>query len=432
MEEEKYHVLVVGSGQCGGRITATFDKKPRFLKSRREDYYPISCFVFDTDLAIKGELIEKRGFKPDNILILRSARAEDIVNFILGGAKEEGKLGNGETLQHLKAGGIGGLPLLGRIAAKINFVDHKGETAASLLPQLKPSKTLLTVNSLTGGTGTGFSPFVIDFLWDIVRGVVCVLNLTVIPADLDEVYPNSIVSSLHHMLNVEAVDGIILIDNAKRKKFGCNDLDEYNSKIHEILSPILLSPVEKHETSGFGSSLDSADLGRWTRTHLGFGTSDICALGYSSGRPGIFQKREDFLKNLADSAMESTTVDCKPKASKSGVAVLSASPEFYKKFLKKDADCYDWLVKYLREKLKTGRFKLSFLQFEDMKEVYLSILMSGVHSPRIVEICEKAGFDMIGAGSIGEKIRRFNEEEVDRMVKEEMRRQVLRRIGVEK
>ncbi len=67
-----------------------------------------------------------------------------------------------------------------------------------------------------------------------------------------------------------------------------------------------------------------------------------------------------------------------------------------------------------------------------MKEVYLSILMSGVHSPRIVEICEKAGFDMIGAGSIGEKIRRFNEEEVDRMVKEEMRRQVLRRIGVEK
>ena len=427
MEEEKYSALVVGSGQCGGRIAATFNKKPNFMKTRREDYYPISCFVFDTDPSIKDELTEKMGFSLDNIFILSSASEEEIVEFILGKKVEEEKEGIiPGTVKRIKQAGIGGMPFLGRIAAKKHFVEDKKKTAEPLLLKLKPSKTLLTVNSLTGGTGTGFSPFVIDFLGDPkgpVRGLVSILNLSIIPADLDEIYPNSIVSTLHYMLNVKAVDGIILMDNKKMRDFGCKNIYEYNDKIHEIFSPILLSPVAKHQASDFGASLDHADLKRWTRPHLGFGKSDLCALGYSSGRPGILQKREDFLTNLADSAIESTTIDCEPKSS-SGVAVLSASPEFYKKFLRRDAGYYDSLVEHLRGKLGTKRLKLSFLQFDDMKKVYLTVLMSGVYSPRIKDVCERGGFELSGSGSVGEKIRGLDEEEVDRMVKEEIRKNI--------
>lgn len=439
MDEEKYSALVIGCGQCGARIAATFDKKPRFLRSRREDYYPISCFVFDTDPEIKNDLTENWSFvSKDNIMILPSASEKDVESSIL--VEEEKKEKVVEILSRLGKVGIGGLPFLGRIAAKKNFVDKREELWRSLDTKLKPSKTLLTINSSTGGTGTGFSPFVIDFL-NSVRELFFVLNLSIIPADLDEAYPNSIISSLHHLLKVDAVDGIVLMDNAKMREFGCKNFYDYNDKIHEILSPILLSPLGKHAASCFGASLDPADLKRWTRIDRGFGDSDICALGYSSGRPSIFQrifknrqKREEFLSSLADKAIKSTTIDCDPKTSKSGVAVLSAPPEFYKKFLNEDAHYYDWLVKYLREKLNNDRLKLSFLQFEYMEKVYLSILMSGVYSPRIAEICEMGGFDMVGrAGrSIGEKIRRFDEEEVDRRVKEEIRKSVMKKIGKEK
>jgi len=199
-----------------------------------------------------------------------------------------------------------------------------------------------------------------------------------------------------------------------------------------MLSPILLSPMGRYAAAGFGSSIDPADLKNWTRTHLGFGTSDICALGFSSMKGSIFhyfQDRKKFLQKLADKAIKLTTIDCKPETSKSGVAVLSSSSKFYRKFLRNDAGYYDWLVEYLRKKL-SRRLKLSFLEFEDMKEVYLSILMSGVHSPIIEAICEKAGFEMTGEGSLGEKIRRFNDEKVDKSVKEEIKKGIEERIKI--
>ena len=76
--------LVVGCGECGSRIAATFDKMPSFLKHRAWHLYPFRCAAIDTDRAILTSLPKDWNWRePLDIHIIPLAPPETVVQRVL-------------------------------------------------------------------------------------------------------------------------------------------------------------------------------------------------------------------------------------------------------------------------------------------------------------------------------------------------------------
>jgi len=184
----------------------------------REEFYPVRAAAFDTDEGIRQELELNWGWLPKNeVVILSGVRDEDlnaIIENILPGKA-------GET-ERWFGRGIGGLPFLGRYAARTALEsDSYGEKSA--ITEGLQSKgfgaggILLTINSLTGGTGSGFAGPVTKYLVNDVMGgsARVVLNLSIIPSgkDVDQIHPRNILAGLYYLLMSNLPDGIIIADN---------------------------------------------------------------------------------------------------------------------------------------------------------------------------------------------------------------------------
>jgi hypothetical protein len=458
--EDRWKVLVVGQGLCGAKISAAFSDPPSFLPVVTEDLYPMRSYVFDTDGAIKTMLVQQAGWHPDwadqRCFIVPSLSEEEVFGLFFADMASSER----DPLLRLFGGaGIGGHPVLGRESAKKYLADTifgwkpvRDKLDADLSPRGYGAGGLLTINSLTGGTGSGFVPLITEVMSrEVMTNPRLVLNLSIIP-DADQMstqYPLSILCTLHYLMKSPVLAGTFLVDNGSmRRNFSCRNLDETNQAIREILAPMLLAPLGSYDAPGFGMHLDGANFRLWLKRN--FLLPDLCALGSATSPvPGRFSHQHPgaYLDDLLSRALRQTTVDIDTEALRpyAAVGVLSGPPEFYRSFLRKDSKYYGHLHSRLGgcvaptqmpgEVRPEGKRTLAFLEFEGMNQVRLSVALAGVLPWRLISegkgksretrgILEQAlgtDIDLHEDQTLADWLRALNSEQIEELFKNEVR-----------
>jgi len=107
---------------------------------------------------------------------------------------------------------------------------------------------------------------------------------------------------------------------------------------------------------------------------------------------------------------------------KGAIGVLSGPPYFFNKILEGVEGYYSDMEAYIKRRVSPN-FQLAFLQFPDMKQVRLSLILSGITSPKLEQIyqevvpSEKQQRD----GSLMERIRHLGQETVEEIMIKEIR-----------
>jgi hypothetical protein len=308
------------------------------------------------------------------------------------------------------------------------------------------------INSLTGGTGSGFVPLMTEKVSrEVMTNPRLVLNLSIIPdaKEMSTQYPLSILCSLHYLMKSQVLAGVFLVDNGSmRENFHCRNLDQTNQAIREILAPMLLAPLGSYDAPGFGMHLDGANFRLWLKHN--FLLPDLCALASATSPvPGRFGRRhpEEYLDDLVLRAKGQTTVDIDMQALRpyAAVGVLSGPPEFYRSFLRNESKYYGHLHSRLGELVRPtqvpgeprpeGKRTLAFLEFDGMNQVRLSVALAGVLPWRLISegkgksretrgILEQALDTDIDLGedqTLADWLRALNSEQIEELFKNEVR-----------
>lgn len=423
---ETTKIRIIGLGECGSKIAGTFMlEKPYYVPSRREEMYPIKSVAFDTDNGIREVLTKNLQWqRQETIMILPMPNAHDLTERIMQGRDYSDLERSRAGLFNREQGGVGGQPFLGRLAAEStllgegSFFQIKQDIQNVLIAEDFTKGILMTCNSLTGGTGTGFSPIATRFLRDTVGFAAdLTLNLSILPSEAEtdeQSYPRSIFATLHTLLTSEIemggiVDSVIIADNDALARIHPPNqrvtMRIFNQMLRDMLVPILLAPIGRYNAPDFTSSLDAADFRRWIRGRAGFDHPEISVLGsdtmpvksFLSGRFASSKSRSrkitQALERLADGAKSRFLIGKEqedPKPQVGGIAVLFGPPSFFRQLDIRDVD---HLTEYLRDILGIRRFRTpACLEFtaEGFNDVGLSLLVSGISSSRLEQLCEDA------------------------------------------
>ncbi len=441
-------ICVVGCGECGSRIAAYFDKMPSFLQHRAWHLYPVRCAAIDTDSSIPISLPKPpwNWSEVEDIHIIRSATPEVVYQRVLKKSAE----GAYEALLERAQSGAGGFPYIGTITAEEYLLKDTpvGKDLEKRLVDRGFTKgALLVVNSLTGGTGTGFAPAIPEFFANFHYPRI-ILNLSIVPQitllqKRKQTFPASIIYGLFKLSQSKRVDAVILADNdILSRDYSCKGNPEYNSLLHEILSSILLAPTGEYGCPSFRSTLDFADIQRTLRPLRGLGLPELCTLSTAvkklprgislrfmspKSRPLYINK---LLRNLVDSAISKTTVGQIDTNVKGAVGVLSGPPHFFDQILEGYEEYFYNLEAYAKEKLTTN-LALAFLQFPEMKEVRLSLILSGITSPKLEDIYKEVvpPAEQKQTGTLMDRIRQLNPQTVEDLMIKEIREQLTKEIA---
>ena len=446
---------VVGCGQCGSRIAAYFDKTPFFLARRAWHLYPVRCFSLDTDPGLAISLTKPPWNWHDiqNIRTIPLVPSETMVQRIF---KKEPPKGNLDNL-YRRPSGAGQFPYAGSLVAQEYLLKETeiSEDLQRLLVEKEFTRgALLITNSLTGGTGTGFAPVMPEFFSKIFSQPRITLNLSIVPEiTLLErktgIFPANIVYGLFQLSQSKKVDAVILADNETLScDYGCGGYKDYNSLLHEIMASILLAPLHEYDCPNFGKTLDFADMQRVLRPPRGFGLPELCALSYVSkrlpcllclrlrSRTGKAHYVTEWLKSLVNSIVHKYTGDIKTTVGRvkapvqSAVCVLSGPPRFFTRFLENSNEYYYNLEQYGKEMISSD-FRLAFLQFPEMKRVSLSLLLSGITSPKLETIYRQVipPQEQKDEGTLMERIRQLSPETVEDLMLKEVRMELSKELN---
>ena len=414
-------IKIVGNGQCGSQIAATCLLRPDYLPAGRQNSYPVKAAAFDTHEAMRNILSDHWGWTtdPGNVFIIPMPSPETIASRIKGGipATDIRYVLFAQELQ----GGTGGIPFLGRLAAEATLLaddppvdepfDLRGVIIKNLRDEDFTSGILLTCNSLTDGTGAGFSPVAARFLREKVGfNASLTFNLSVMPAERESetIYPCSILYNLHDTLTGGFVDNVIVADNdvlASRYTSGRINYRVMNEALRDMLMPVLLAPLGKYGVPYLTSGLDESDIKRWLG-RVSDGSPEIAALScgvmpLKSFLPTRFtsaKKRrgrvEVALQALAEQAAANVTFGDGPLRSEvGGIGVLFGPPALFEKALEMDFGYVDLLTSHLGEVLGNNRIRTvecMSLDTDGLDRVGLILLVSGVSPPKLVAICREA------------------------------------------
>ena len=434
-----WQVRVIGCGECGAKIAAMFDKKPSFLPRRTEDLYPVRCAIIDTDGSVVDVVSRKEwGWNSfEDIHILPVAPSSILTDRILHQHIDDTSRKK-MTDRFESSTGIGGYPFLGRVSAEEVLLKETSER--KLLKETMVTRGfigggLLTINSLSGGTGTGFSQVVSHFLVSDFFKARMNINLSIIPegARLPQAYPRTMLYCLYHLLCDDSIDGIVLADNdVLRRNYNCKGNYEYNSLLHEVISPIFLAPSGRFSVQNFGSVLDGADIRRSLRPKIAIDQPELCSIGFATKKMPSSTKFklqsnqqrkvliEKYLEDLVKEACATTTTGEKANAA-SGLAIICGPPKFYKDILDNNTGYYTYLWETLIRRI-SPQFRLAALEFESMKTVYLIIFLSGTSSAKLTRMFSEVLIPYGGLpleATLGDSIRQLDSQVIeDLMVKE--------------
>lgn len=260
-------LVVVGLGQCGGRIADEFARLNRKASGQRGIEIVTGAFAVNTDVT---DLSGLNRIKPDyehRILI-----------------------GSGKTLGH----GVGKINELGAEVAKEDA--DKVIDAIRRTKRLHEADAFLLIAGAAGGTGSGAIPVMTQYIKQhfIDKPV---YNIAILPFQHEEQTEERTIYNTATCLksSYSVADAVFLIDNQRyigKDNISINDLSEINTLIVEPFYNLLCAGEEKKQKYIGAKVLDAGDiiqtLAGWTI--IGYSSSNLSFLKY------IFEQTRDFRK----------------------------------------------------------------------------------------------------------------------------------------
>jgi cell division GTPase FtsZ len=297
-------LVVIGLGQCGGRIADEFARLNRKAASQRGIEIVIGAYAVNTDIA---DLSGLSRIKPDYEH-----------RILIGGRKTGGH-------------GVGKINELGAEVAK--------EDADKVIDAIRSTKRLgeadafLLIAGAAGGTGSGAIPIMTQFIKErfIDKPV---YNLAVLPFEHEEETEERTVYNAATCLKSSylVADAIIVVDNQRyiRKDTSLlNNLSKINAIIAEPFYNILCAGEEKKNKYIGAKVLDAGDI---IQTLVGW-TSIGHSKSYLSFLKFLFERTRDFRKKVdetqkgiqaMDEAISSLSVHGNPADSRRALYLVAA------------------------------------------------------------------------------------------------------------
>jgi len=296
-------LLVIGLGQCGGRVADEFAQLGIRARLDRGIDIITGAFAVNTDVADLSGLTTIRSDYQHRVLI--------------GGQRTGGR-------------GVGKINELGAQIARED--GDKIVDAMRTAPRLAETDAILLIASAAGGTGSGAIATVTQRLKE--RYIEKPLyNLIVLPfRHEEEVEGRTIFNSATCLKSVYlAADAVILVDNeryvSKTTSIRSN-LAKINALIAEPFYNVLCAGEEKKPQYIGSRILDGGDiiqtLAGWT------------VIGYSQSRKARIKNPFDFREKMTESqrgvqvmnnALAELSLNCDPKDAGRGLYLISASPK---------------------------------------------------------------------------------------------------------
>jgi len=297
-------LVVIGFGQCGGRIADQFARLNRRARSRRGIEITPGVFAINTDVA---DLSGLSFIKPDyrhRILI-----------------------GRRKTSGH----GVGKINELGAEVAKED--GDKVIDAIRGTKRLYESDAFLLIASAAGGTGSGSIPIMTQYLKERYMDKP-IYNLIILPFEHEEATEErTVYNSALCLKSVSSVaDTVILVDNQRyiRKDFSLrNNLSKINELIVEPFYNLLCAGEEKKTKYIGAKTLDAGDIIQtlvgWTA--IGSGRSELPIFNLPFARKSDFRKKSTEVHKgtqTMDEAMSELSISCDPTDADRALYLLSA------------------------------------------------------------------------------------------------------------
>ncbi len=313
-------LLVIGLGQCGGRIADEFARMGMKARVQRRINIITGAFAVNTDIA--------------DLTGLATIRSDYQHRILIGGKKTSGH-------------GVGKINELG---AEVAREDSDKVIDAIRTTELFPeTDAFLLIAGAAGGTGSGAIATITQFLKEryVEKPI---YNLIVLPFQHEEeIEGRTIYNSATCLKSAYLVaDAIFVIDNQRyiRKDFSIrSNLAQINASIAEPFYNLLCTGEEKRSQYIGSRILDAGDiiqtLSGWTV--LGHGRSPVAR----SKIP--FKKIHDFREKAAESqtgvqamnkAISELSLQCKPADAGRGLYLLTAPPEEMDMSLIKELGAY--------------------------------------------------------------------------------------------
>jgi cell division GTPase FtsZ len=300
-------LVVIGLGQCGGRIADEFARLNRKARVQRGMEIIPGTFAVNTDVADLSGLSYIRSNYQQRILI-----------------------GNQKSGGH----GVGKINELGAEIARED--SDKIIEAVRTTPRLAETDAFLLISSAAGGTGSGAIPVLTQQLKERYTDKP-LYNLIVLPFEHEELTEKRTIYNVATCLKSAylVADAIFLVDNQRyvKKSFSIKaNLAEINTS---VVKPFynLLSAGEEKKPAYIGSKmLDAGDIiqtvSGWSV--IGHGEARLSRFGF------FFRKKRDFREKSLEThkgvqamqgAISRLSLKCDPADAKRGLYLLSAPPE---------------------------------------------------------------------------------------------------------
>ena len=300
-------LLVIGCGQCGGRIADEFCRLNVRAKVQRGIEITTGVFAVNTDVADLSELAFIRSDYQHRILI-----------------------GNQKTGGH----GVGKINELGAEIARED--SDKVIDAIKTAPQFAETDAFLIVASAAGGTGSGALPTLTQHIKEryITKPV---YDLVVLPFKHEEMTEERTIYNTATCIKSAYLvgDAVFLVDNQRylSKDLSVKEnLTKINRSVVEPFYDLLCAGEETKPEYIGGKILDAGDIIQtlvgWTV--IGHGTSRLSRFGVRfSGKRDFRHKLKDTNKGVQslERAISDLSVKCSPTDAKRALYLVSGPPK---------------------------------------------------------------------------------------------------------
>jgi len=297
-------LVVIGLGQCGGRIADEFAKLNKKAKSQRGIEIVTGTFAVNTDSAdLSGLTAINRDYQH---------------RILIGGRKTGGH-------------GVGKINELGAEVAKEDA--DKVVDAIRVTRHFYETDAFLLIAGAAGGTGSGSLPVITQHLKEryVDKPVYAVV---VLPFEHEEqTEERSIYNAATCVKSTYSVaDAVVLVDNQRyiRKDSSLrNNLTKINALIADPFYNVLCAGEEKKPKYIGAKILDAGDIMQtivgWTV--IGYGTSQLPLIRLPGERTRDFRKKgAETQKGVQamDAAISELSLKCKPEDSRRALYLISA------------------------------------------------------------------------------------------------------------
>jgi len=297
-------LLVIGFGQCGGRIADEFSRLNKRARRQRGIEITPGVFAVNTDAA--------------DLSGLTSIRADYRHRILIGSRKTHGH-------------GVGKINELG--------ADIAREDADKVIDAVRSAKrffecdAFLLIASAAGGTGSGALPVMTQLIKERYRDKP-LYNLIVLPFEHEETTEERTLYNAALCLKSASsvADAVFLVDNQRyvRKDFSLrNNLTRINEMIAEPFYDLLCAGEEKKARYIGAKIVDAGDIQQtltgWTV--IGFGRSDVSTFSLPFKRKSDFRsKHTEIHKGIhaMDEAMSELSLNCNPADAARALYLVSA------------------------------------------------------------------------------------------------------------